>query len=100
MTEHDVHNILRESLFEFPVLEVNVNLPSWVMVLRNNHWLRKNYEETIHETVKNIKRLRDVHEITEQFSEYDFIAHANLSGLELGDRSEERRVGKESRGRS
>ncbi|HLS36380.1 MAG TPA: stage IV sporulation protein A [Bacillota bacterium] len=85
MTEHDVHNILRESLFEFPVLEVNVNLPSWVMVLRNNHWLRKNYEETIHETVKNIKRLRDVHEITEQFSEYDFIAHANLSGLELGD---------------
>src|SRR5690625_7051830 len=55
------------------------------MVLKNNHCLRKNYEETNHETVKNIKRLRDVHEITEQFSEYDFIAHANLSGLELGD---------------
>src|SRR5690625_3091811 len=28
MTEHDVYNVLRESLYEFPVLEVNVNLPS------------------------------------------------------------------------
>lgn len=29
MTEHDVYSVLREALFEFPVLEVNVNLPSW-----------------------------------------------------------------------
>src|SRR5699024_4422089 len=33
MNEHDVYNALRESLYEFPVLEVNVNLPSWVMLL-------------------------------------------------------------------
>src|SRR5699024_1011345 len=43
MTEHDVYNVLREALFEFPVLEVNVNLPSWVMVLNEDHWLQKNY---------------------------------------------------------
>lgn len=85
MTEHDVNNVLRESLYEFPVLEVNVNLPSWVMVLRENHWLRRNYEETIHDTVKNIKRLRDVNDITEEFLQYDFIANANLAGLEMGE---------------
>ena len=39
MRESDVLNVLREALYEFPVLEVNVNLPSWVMVLRENHWL-------------------------------------------------------------
>ncbi|MGQ0518430.1 stage IV sporulation protein A, partial [Bacillus sp. D-CC] len=33
-----VTNVLREALFEFPVLEVNVNLPSWVMVLNEGHW--------------------------------------------------------------
>src|SRR5699024_11684029 len=41
MTEHDVYSVLREALYEFPVLEVNVNLPSWVMVLNENHWLRE-----------------------------------------------------------
>ena len=34
MNETDVYNVLREALFEFPVFEVNVNLPSWVMVLK------------------------------------------------------------------
>src|SRR5690606_2061888 len=60
MTEHDVYNVLREALYEFPVLEVNVNLPSWVMVLNDNHWLKESYQEAIQSTVKDIKRLRDV----------------------------------------
>jgi len=85
MTEHDVYNVLREALYEFPVLEVNVNLPSWVMVLREEHWLRANYQEAIGQTVKNIKRLRDVDHIVGDFSEYDYIEHANIAGMEMGE---------------
>lgn len=85
MTEHDVYNVLREALFEFPVLEVNVNLPSWVMVLKENHWLRKNYQEAIQTTVKDIKRLRDVDSIVGNFSSYEYIDKANLSGMEMGE---------------
>src|SRR5699024_5131526 len=85
MTEQDVHNVLREALFEFPVLEVNVNLPSWVMVLNQDHWLRESYEEAIQQTVQNIRRLRDVDEIVEEFSEFDYIEHANIAGIEMGE---------------
>ncbi|WP_174613610.1 stage IV sporulation protein A [Virgibacillus ihumii] len=85
MTEHDVYNVLREALYEFPVLEVNVNLPSWVMVLNEDHWLRRNYQDAIQSTVQNIKRLRDVDSIVGDFEEYDNIAKANLAGMEMGD---------------
>ena len=85
MTEHDVYNVLREALFEFPVLEVNVNLPSWVMVLNEDHWLQKNYQEAIRETVKNIRRLRDVDTIVGNFPDYEYIENANLSGMEMGE---------------
>lgn len=85
MNEDDVYNVLRESLFEFPVLEVNVNLPSWVMVLHENHWLKRNYEEAIQTTVRNIKRLRDVNSIVNEFSEYEYIDHAQISGMEMGE---------------
>ncbi|WP_047980040.1 stage IV sporulation protein A [Ornithinibacillus contaminans] len=85
MTEHDVYNVLREALYEFPVLEVNVNLPSWVMVLKEDHWLRESYQEAIQSTVKNIKRLRDVDSIVGDFSEYDYIEKANLAGMEMGE---------------
>lgn len=84
MRESDVLNVLREALYEFPVLEVNVNLPSWVMVLNENHWLRESYQEAVKETVKDIKRLRDVDRVVEQFNEFEFIDHAALAGIEMG----------------
>ena len=84
MRESDVLNVLREALFEFPVLEVNVNLPSWVMVLNENHWLRESYQEAVKETVKDIKRLRDVDRVVEHFNEFEFIDHAALAGIEMG----------------
>ncbi|WP_071459974.1 stage IV sporulation protein A [Bacillus massilinigeriensis] len=84
MRESDVLNVLREALFEFPVLEVNVNLPSWVMVLREDHWLRESYQDAVKETVKDIKRLRDVDRVVQLFSDYDYIDRANLAGIEMG----------------
>lgn len=84
MTEHDIHTILRESLFEFPVLEVNVNLPSWVMVLKEEHWLRSNYEEAVRKTVKDIRRLRDVDRVVGSFDDFEFIDKAELAGIDMG----------------
>lgn len=84
MREGDVLNVLREALYEFPVLEVNVNLPSWVLVLKENHWLRQSYQEAIQETVKDIKRLRDVDFVVGQFSNYEFIDNAQLAGIDMG----------------
>lgn len=84
MREEDVMSVLRESLYEFPVLEVNVNLPSWVMVLKEDHWLRANYQEAVKETVKDIKRLRDVDRVVQQFYEYDYIDNAGMAGVDMG----------------
>lgn len=84
MRETDVINVMREALYEFPVLEVNVNLPSWVMVLKEDHWLRISYQETVKDTVKDIKRLRDVNQVVQQFGEYEYIERAGLAGIQMG----------------
>jgi stage IV sporulation protein A len=84
MGEPEVMSVLREVLYEFPVHEVNVNLPSWVMVLNDRHWLRMHYEDSVRDTVKDIRRLRDVDRVVEQFTEYDFIERAGLSGMSMG----------------
>lgn len=84
MTEDDMMSVLREVLYEFPVHEVNVNLPSWVMVLEENHWLRSHFEDSVRETVQDIRRLRDVDRVVGQFAEYDFIERAALAGMNMG----------------
>ncbi|TMW73607.1 stage IV sporulation protein A [Alteribacter natronophilus] len=84
MTEQDINAVMREVLFEFPVHEVNVNLPSWVMVLKEEHWLRENYESAVRDTVKDIRRLRDVDRVVGHFTDYDFVDRAQLAGIEMG----------------
>lgn len=84
MDEEDILYVLKEVLFEFPVHEVNVNLPSWVMVLDEDHWLRKSYEEAVRETVKDIRRLRDVDRVVSLFHNYEFVARAALADMNMG----------------
>jgi len=84
MAEDDMMNVLREVLYEFPVHEVNVNLPSWVMVLEENHWLRSSFENSVRETVQDIRRLRDVDRVVSNFRQYDFIENAALAGMNMG----------------
>ncbi|CAG7641279.1 stage IV sporulation protein A [Paenibacillus allorhizosphaerae] len=84
MQEEDMMSVLREVLYEFPVHEVNVNLPSWVMVLEENHWLRSNFESSVRETVQDIRRLRDVDRVVNNFEEYEFVDKAALAGMNMG----------------
>jgi len=84
MQEDDFTSVLREVLYEFPVHEVNVNLPSWVMVLEENHWLRSNFENSVRDTVQDIRRLRDVDRVVGHFEAYEFIDKAALAGMNMG----------------
>jgi len=84
MGEEEITSALREVLYEFPVHEVNVNLPSWVMVLSEAHWLRNRFENSVRDTVQDIRRLRDVDRVVGQFADYDFIDRAALASMNMG----------------
>jgi stage IV sporulation protein A len=79
MNEKDVYNILREALYEFPVLEVKVNMPEWISILHPNHPVKKIYVEKIKESVIEVDKLRDVDTISKHFMETREISKAYLS---------------------
>lgn len=81
MSERDIYTILREALYEFPVLEVNVNMPEWIALLSSNNWLKKIYIEKIKESVMEIDKLRDIETIANHFSNCEYINKAYLSDV-------------------
>ena len=81
MAERDIYSILREALYEFPVNEVNVNMPEWIACLSPDNWLKKVYIEKIRESVVEIDKLRDVERITEPFTNCDYVSRAYLSDV-------------------
>ena len=81
MTERDIYNILREALYEFPVAEVNINMPEWIGCLSKEHWLKKIYVEKIRESVIDIDKLKDVDKIITPFQDCEYIQRAYLSDV-------------------
>jgi len=82
MSERDIYNILRESLYEFKIEEVKVNMPNWIACLNPNNWLKKHYIEKIKESVMEVSKLRDVENIIEHFSDSEYISNSYLSNVD------------------
>ena len=79
MNEKEIYNILKEALFEFPVLSVNVNMPDWIACLSHKHPLKKEYIEKIKESVIEVDKVRDVDTIIGHFQGVEHISKAYLS---------------------
>lgn len=82
MTERDIYNILREALYEFPVVEVDVEMPEWIACLEANHWLKKIYIDKIRESVVEIDKLKDIEKITSHFMNCEYISKSYLSNVD------------------
>ena len=82
MNEKDMVNILREALYEFPVLEVKINMPEWIAILNPDNKIKKSYIESIKESVTEIDKIRDIETITDHFLENEYIEKCYLSDID------------------
>ena len=82
MNEKDMYNILREALYEFPVLEVRVNMPEWIAILNQDNKIKKEYINIIKESIVEIDKIRDVEKITTHFLESEYIENCYLSDID------------------
>ena len=82
MTEKDIYNILREALYEFPILEVKVNMPEWIAILNSKNPIKQSYINSIKESIIEVDKLRDIENITSHFLDNENIEKAYLSNVD------------------
>ena len=84
MNEKDIYDILKEALFEFPILEVQINMPDWIACLEPNNWLKEIYINKIRESICEVDKLRDINDITSHFESCEYIKKAYISNIDTG----------------
>ena len=86
LNEHDIKDILRGLLYEFPVKEVRFALPGWIDVLDEDDELKKEICSQIESTVYSLKRVGEIRDAAEAFAPRQEIG-ARLEKLDLGSGS-------------
>ncbi len=82
LKEEDIHNIMKQILYEFPITEVEFYIPKWVEMLSADHRIKQ-------ELLKNVKsvmeRFRDIRSVGSEFGEYEgvYIKKMQVDKIEM-----------------
>ncbi len=87
LDETEIKRILAQILFEFPIREIKVDIPSWVVSLPSEHWLRTSVFETVCTEAKGIEKLRQVQQVAENICANEYITDSKLTSLDMGSGS-------------
>ncbi len=83
LTEQEIKEIITQLLFEFPVKEIGVDVPMWLVGLPEGHWLKENTYKSILKAIENIEFVRDVGTMTDTLCGCDHIRNAEISSMDL-----------------
>ena len=81
----DINSILERVLYEFPINEIDMNFPKWIDSLENSHWLKKNVLDMIKSNLNDIKSLRQIKNLMNEFSKNEVIKEVNLGDIYLNN---------------
>ena len=82
--EGDIRDILQRVLFEFPVREIAVRLPRWIVALDKEHWLKADIFKAVKEAAADIRRIGEVSAAFSSLASCEHIVSAAVSGIDLG----------------
>ena len=82
MKEEDIIEILKTALYEFPLIDIKVNMPTWVHVLPNDNEVKTHYLEKIRESIVNVEKIKDTDGIIKYYEDSEYINKAYISNLD------------------
>lgn len=85
MREEDITNVFKTVLKEFPVKEINIDMPEWIEKLSKDHWLKLDYLNLIRDMCKNIYKIRDIRTSVDSFKDVEFLGQTSINEMNMGE---------------
>lgn len=84
LTQNDIRDIMSAVLYQFPVKEICVDFPRWILSLEKDHWLRQELVSSILDHAQEIVRIRDVESAMSKTMEQEHVESASVTEIDLG----------------
>jgi len=85
MDVSDVERVFERLLFEFPVKEININLPGWIDGLPKNHWIKSSIMNSLKTAIIELEKLNQVNSCLSPLMDLDIIKGINIKEIKLGE---------------
>ena len=84
LSENEIKRVLAQLLFEFPMKEIQVDIPCWLISLEKDHWLKSSVFECIRSAAQGMEKIREIQDMLSKISDCGHISEAKLDSLDLG----------------
>lgn len=85
LKQDDITNVMYRVLVEFPVKEINIDMPEWIEKLDATHWLKVNFINVIKDMCKNIEKVSDIRQSIDGFSDVEFLDKGEINEMNMGE---------------
>ncbi len=83
ITEEGIKEIIASLLYQFPIREVEMELPGWVTSLENDHWLLSSVLDQVRAS-STVSKMCEVKPMLEQIRECEYIKNITIESINLG----------------
>ena len=81
----DIEKLFKHVLKEFPVKEINIDMPTWVENLEPEHWLKKEYFKIIKGMCESVDKIRDIKPAFYDAKQNENLSASDLTQIKLGE---------------
>ncbi len=83
LNEQEIKEIITQILFEFPVKEIGVDLPLWLVTLPENHPLKTETYKYVLKSIEDVHFVRDISQMTDTLLSCEHITDARITNMDL-----------------
>lgn len=84
MMGEDIIKVFSKVLKEFPIKEINIDMPEWIEKLSAKHWLKDNFLNIVKEICIKVNKIRDISKVIESYSDMDYLERADMTEMDMG----------------
>lgn len=87
LSQQDINHVMEQILYEFPLCEVGIQIPSWLLGLKSENPIRLGIEEAIFQTADQIRKISDVMRLPSLLSDCAYIDTTQIAEINPGEGS-------------